>query len=203
MASGIEIAGLLLAVLPIFISAAEHYKDGIGFVKRAVKKEMFAEQYRDELIQQRTLLSLYIKGIVGKTSLSPKTQLILVDDLTGEAWRRSDVVKQLKTELGDAYQPFLDTVSRVCKALARQIKDISGGTLEEDEVVRTQYLSLRAMLTIWYRFSTFKPSAWKRHSSRQRKRRQSCSIASNSVGKDLNEPRYWLNFKPVTLSLIS
>ncbi|EXJ63341.1 uncharacterized protein A1O5_11662 [Cladophialophora psammophila CBS 110553] len=111
----IEIAGLVLGALPLFISAAEHYRDSFALVKRALKKKQFPQQYKDELALQRTLLCLYIKAVVGKTSLLLATQAELVDDFQGDAWRRPEVVKELSNELGKASQPFITLLTSILR----------------------------------------------------------------------------------------
>jgi hypothetical protein len=137
--SGIEIVGLVLGALPLFISAAEHYRDSVDFVKRALKKKQFLKQYKDELDIQRTLLCLYIKGAVGRTTLPPKTQAQLIDELDGDAWQRPEVIKELSNELGDAYQPFVALLIKICATLAKQIR-CEGPTKRpstDDELVST------------------------------------------------------------------
>ena len=119
--SGIEVLGLLLGAVPLFISAAENYRDGLQFIKRAIHRKQFVKQYKDELEIQRTLLCLYIKAVVGKTDLSPDLQAELVDRPEGNAWRKAAVVKALRNELRDAYEPFVTLLVMICTTLAKQI----------------------------------------------------------------------------------
>jgi hypothetical protein len=155
--SGIEIAGLILGVLPLFISAAEHYKEGIGFVKKAIKKELFVNQYKDELTQQRTLLSLYIKAVVGRTSLSPQLQSQLVDNPENDAWRKPEVVKEITAELGSAHQRFLDILARIGQALAKQIKTYQASAIgNEEEVVRFRCALSSTQIDTLYSFDNYR-----------------------------------------------
>lgn len=133
--SGIEIAGLFLAVIPFFISAAEHYSKAGNFVKKAIKKEQFAARYKDELNQQKALLILYLKGVVGRTGLSAQIQHTLVSDPTSQTWKEPNVTKEIAGELADAYQPFLQTVTKMCEALASLIKDDSGNIPSNADIV--------------------------------------------------------------------
>jgi hypothetical protein len=137
MVSGIEILGVVLGALPLFISAAEHYRDGLGFVRRARRKHKFITQYRDELLEQRTLLGLYIKAVVGSTDLPARTQAELIDKPDGEAWRMSDVVKELSKALGDAYQRFLVLMNEICTTLAKQLRsdEVADPAETDDEIV--------------------------------------------------------------------
>lgn len=135
--SGIEIIGIVLAALPLFISAAEHYREGLGFVKRAVKKQSFITQYRDELVEQRTLLGLYIKAVVGRTNVSAEIQADLVERPGSDVWRKAEVVEDLSKELGDAYQLFVSLLMKICATLAKQIKttEIAESPITDDELL--------------------------------------------------------------------
>ena len=137
--SGIEVVGLLLAVLPIIISAAEHVKGGTFSSKRGLKDSLFAEGCKVKLTQQKTLLRLYIQAVVGKTSLSPSTQAALVDDATSDVWSRPEVVQAISQELGEAYGLFKELLRRSCAALAKHIADSTPQKLSEDEIVCMKY----------------------------------------------------------------
>ena len=134
--SGFEVVGLLLAVIPLFIAAAEH-SQGSTKSKRVIKDGAFANSYKVKLTQQQTLLSLYIKSVVGRTSLSSRTQAELVDDPNDEAWERPEVIKAISLELGDAHEPFVELLKRVSSALARSMKAEEQGKVSEAGIVRS------------------------------------------------------------------
>lgn len=139
--SGIEIIGVVLGALPLFLSAAEHYKSGLDFARRAIKKHQFVAVYQDELAVQQTLLNLYIKAVIGRTRLSPAVQSELLDSLAHDVWRRPEVVTELTRELGDAYQSFISILTRICNTLARQIRseDKSPAASANDELVCSMF----------------------------------------------------------------
>lgn len=135
--SGIEIAGLVMGALPLFIAAAEAYRDGLNFAERALRKRAFIAQYRTELVEQKALLGLYIKAVVGRTSLLPATQAALVETINGPAWAQPEVVQGLRKELEDAYSPFIGALAKICTTLARQMREIEAdrdGMTEQDLV---------------------------------------------------------------------
>ena len=112
--SGIEIAGLILAVIPIFVAAAEHLQ-----AKKGSKTASRARSFKGKLNYQKTLLDLYLKGLVGRTSLSPRVKCDLIDEPTGELWKDPDIVKALSQELGDdVYESLIDLLNRICTAFA-------------------------------------------------------------------------------------
>lgn len=102
-----------------------------------MKKHAFITQYRDELVEQRALLGLYIKAVVGRTDLPAETQADLVERPDGDAWRKAEVVKELSKELGDAYQPFISLLTKICATLAKQIKsaEIAESAPTDDELL--------------------------------------------------------------------
>ena len=120
--SGIEVAGLVLAALPLFISAAEHYSDGLEKGRIFFNKRQFAEQYQSEVLLQQTLLSCYLKALVARTALKPAQQLRLIDSPLADDWRKPVVVVELQKELGIGYQPFVGLVERICRTFAAQIR---------------------------------------------------------------------------------
>ena len=113
---------LFLLALPLFLAAADSYKKSLDFAHRALKKHEFVDQYQDELQLQRTLLNLYIKAVVGRSALNPTLQAELVDKPAQDAWQKDEVVQKLTKELGEAYQPFVGLLSRICTTLAKQIR---------------------------------------------------------------------------------
>ena len=185
--SGIEIAGLVLAVLPIFIAAAEHIKADASF-RRGLKDGLFADSCKVKLTQQRTLLNLYIKSVVGRTSLSPNTQAVLVDDPTSDAWDRPEVTKAIAQELGAAYHLFMELLRRVCAALAKHIEASTAGKLTEDEVVcyATAPFHGRGIDSRYSRSIDSRSSHWTLNKQQAlRRRRQRCGTGSSSIGSHL------------------
>ncbi|KAK5454988.1 hypothetical protein LTS15_005708 [Exophiala xenobiotica] len=136
--SGVEIVGLVLGVLPILIEAAKHVHER-SKGKRASKESNFACGFRNRLVTQQALLSLYIKGVVGRTSLPPATQRELVSHPACQTWRKKEVVQALKSQLGEAYSLFEEILSRLCKTLAKHVETTeSRGKLPEDQIVGPQ-----------------------------------------------------------------
>ena len=139
--SGIEVAGIVLAVLPLFISAAQNYKEGLNAGKRALKMNIFLEQYTRELTAQSALLVCYLKEMIGRTSLQADIQKDLVKDPIGDWWTDPEVVEVISEALGDAYQPFMDTLHTICKVLISQIQEDLGRYFVKTDQVRMKFSS--------------------------------------------------------------
>ena len=132
--SGIEVAGLVLAVIPLFISAAEHYRERLDAGRRCWNKDRILRQYRVELEFQRVYLVLNLKALLVDIDLdfAVKEALIGASDrdpessksipALNEVWEQSYVQKKLVERLGEAYDSFVSVLQRVSQALLVQIK---------------------------------------------------------------------------------
>lgn len=130
---GIEVAGLVLAVIPLFISAAEHYRQGLDAGKRCWNKDRILRQYRVELEFQRVYLVLNLKALLIDVDLdfSEKEALIGATDADteslrsvpalNEVWEQAHVKAKIIQQLGEAHDSFVSLLQRVSQALLRQI----------------------------------------------------------------------------------
>lgn len=120
--SGIEVVGLVLAALPLFISAAEHYRDGLGSIHKFFRKERILELYIDELNLQDSYLRLHLQSLLGNTELPAETQEKLGIDPAGPEWQSAVVKRELEENLGLAYESFVRILETITKVLVGQIK---------------------------------------------------------------------------------
>ncbi|KAI2830146.1 hypothetical protein CBS76997_3616 [Aspergillus niger] len=121
MATGIEAASLVLALLPLLVNQIDNYIQGFQrmtcFKPKNYWREM--ESYRSILETERAILL--------------NTLLIAVDGVTqyefgdwtrdpGSAfWTSQDVRQKLRQELGSSYEPFTSTIN----VLSGQLKNLS------------------------------------------------------------------------------
>lgn len=132
--SGIEVAGIILAVIPLFISAAEHYRAGLDTGKRCWNKDRILLQYREELEFQRTYLILNLKAMLVDVDLEivEKEALIGVTDTDIESsrpvpalndvWEQPHVKKKLISRLGEAHDSFVSLLQSSSQALLLQVE---------------------------------------------------------------------------------
>jgi hypothetical protein len=110
--SGIEIAGLVLAAIPLLISAIEHYNDGLDPLKAFIQwKGKLAQVLRD-LWHQHTFyymtLRLLLEGITTDEELDQ-----MMTDPRCDLWKSGKICANLRTKLGIAYLPYLSTIEDV------------------------------------------------------------------------------------------
>jgi len=116
--SGIEIAGLVLAVIPLFISAIEHYEDGLKPLRA------FA-YYREELAQYRMKLTteygLYYNALEELlVDVVPEDQLHdMIAQGYGSHWKNAALEGKLKTRLGSVYNTYFLVMQQMQHVMAR------------------------------------------------------------------------------------
>jgi hypothetical protein len=111
--SGIEVVGLLLGVIPLVISAMEHYKEGIDVLADI-------RNYRSTLKSLKTKLSIQeelYRGTLQRLLLSELSQpevhaLFPEPGATGSSalWGTKDIENKLRRRLGNKYDIFMDVV---------------------------------------------------------------------------------------------
>lgn len=116
--SGIEIAGLVLAVIPLFISAIEHYEDGLRPLRA------FA-YYREELAQHRMKLTTEY-GLYHNALEELLVDVVPQDELRdmiaqgfGPHWRNAALEGKLKTRLGAVYNTYFLVMKQMQHVMAR------------------------------------------------------------------------------------
>ncbi|THZ99657.1 hypothetical protein D6C82_05022 [Aureobasidium pullulans] len=103
--SGLEVAGLVLAVIPLFISAFEHYEAGLRPFQRFFNYEQEASRYKIILLTQYAVFSQTLDYLL--TELTDQDEL---DDMVtrgyGDLWKDSQLNTKLQRQLGTAYESF-------------------------------------------------------------------------------------------------
>ncbi|KAF6839587.1 hypothetical protein CPLU01_01724 [Colletotrichum plurivorum] len=104
-----EIAGLVLGVVPLVISALEHYEE---FVEPAIaffKWKGQLSQVTRRLLMEHTAyvqnLQLLLKRAVGSNDLAE-----MIEDTKHRLWSSKGLVEALEDDLGQAYRPSMSTI---------------------------------------------------------------------------------------------
>ncbi|OJD30643.1 uncharacterized protein BKCO1_5800013 [Diplodia corticola] len=123
---GFEFAGLILAIVPIVIAAADHQRRVYGAFTTAlrsrVKDEKLASQYQ-HLHNEVALLNLTIRDFIvdlPALSTSDKEQLLKLDQ---QLWKEDRVKLALSQKLGNSDAAFVDALKTVLKCLDDVLSD--------------------------------------------------------------------------------
>lgn len=118
--SGIELAGLVLAVIPLFISAIEHYEDGLRPV-RVLKLVV----YREELARNRTKLTVEY-GLYNSALEELLVDVVPQDELRdmiaqgyGSRWKNRALEDKLRKRLGSVYNTYFLVMQQMQDVMAR------------------------------------------------------------------------------------
>lgn len=141
MASGIEIVGLALAILPLLMSAANYYREGLDSLQTLRTKTgddrilEFYEEVAFEIFLLRNSIKQLVKDLPG---FSPEYKRQLVRAVDPRSWSDEALSDALRVRLGDSnYQLFEGTLRRVLESLDALISD-SQLFLSSSEMVSLQ-----------------------------------------------------------------
>jgi hypothetical protein len=122
--SGVEAAGFILAVIPLFISAAEHYNDGLNPIKRVFRTPLEMRKFYLALNDQKTYLRLSLIALFGKLPSLSQSQRQALNDRDGDLsslWEDEDLQEELEDALGHAYESYMANLDAIVFALEKLI----------------------------------------------------------------------------------
>jgi hypothetical protein len=118
--SGIEIAGLVLAVIPLFISALEHYEDGLRPV-RVLKLVVYRQElarYRAKLIVEYGLYDSALQELL--VDVVPQQELRdMIAQGYGPHWKSAALEDKLRKRLGRVYETYFLVMEQMQDVMAR------------------------------------------------------------------------------------
>ncbi|PPJ54646.1 hypothetical protein CBER1_07654 [Cercospora berteroae] len=114
--SGIEIAGLVLATIPLAISGLEHYADGVGTIRKLGHIREHFHYLRTDLEVEQVIFMNTLETLLSDT-LGPQICNHLLTQLGGSSWYDSDVDRRLREGLQRSYDVFFKSVQRIEEAL--------------------------------------------------------------------------------------
>lgn len=124
--SGVEIAGLVLSVIPIVAAAAEHQRRVFGaattIFSQRVRDERLASHYQ-HLHNEVALLNLTIRGLISdlpSLNADDKTKLLTLER---PLWEDDRVELALSQRLGTSNVAFVDTVQEILTTLDGILSD--------------------------------------------------------------------------------
>ncbi|KXH63909.1 hypothetical protein CSAL01_02185 [Colletotrichum salicis] len=111
-----EIAGLVLAAVPLVISALEHYEDTVEPAKAFFQWKGQLSQMIRKFYMEHTLFEMNLELLLRRT-VTNDDLLEMVADPQDELWKSKELVADLKRDLGKAYNPSMDTVTEMASIM--------------------------------------------------------------------------------------
>ncbi|KAF4621929.1 hypothetical protein G7Y89_g14415 [Cudoniella acicularis] len=119
--SGMEVVGLILGILPLMISAAEHYDDVIRPFKRYKNYSAEVKRFQDELLSEKVIYnteSLLLLASVTNYDVATK----MLEDRDHPSWKDSELENKLLKVLGASHEACKNVISLIDSDL-NQIKE--------------------------------------------------------------------------------
>jgi hypothetical protein len=130
MLTGVETAGIVLAVLPLIISALEHYKQGLRPILLVLRWRRHLNQL-NKLIRRLTAQHVHYKqdliALLKAAVPNEKIERLLVLDDFKDLLEQEDVGLKLQLYLDFAYDAFQDTVKeyrRILEEISKNLKHL-------------------------------------------------------------------------------
>ena len=127
MLTGVEIAGLLLAVLPLFIAAAKPYRDGLETMSTALSSKAMDEKLEDfykDLNYEVTLLRFTLESLVQSLPVITKEEKDrLINRFDVRLLDEEVLTRAFNERLGRAYDTFESYLKQILLLLEKAVDD--------------------------------------------------------------------------------
>ncbi|KFY74189.1 hypothetical protein V499_05775 [Pseudogymnoascus sp. VKM F-103] len=138
--SGVEVAGIILAVLPLFISALENYENGLDPVRAFFEFDSEWPNQIRKLRDQHINYNLTMKGLLLSVADGEDVDE-MISDPGGACWKNIGMQIRLEERLDEAYQAYLDAIKHIEEIMKTIAKD-----LKIDHGDRTTRADLQSLL---------------------------------------------------------
>jgi hypothetical protein len=112
MASGVEIAGLALAVFPVVVETVSLYLKAAESVKRLWRYARVLRQLHRRINLEHVKLANSCEQLLYEI-VETRDLLDLISHPGGPAWREAELRSKLQEHLGRSYESFFDTMLEI------------------------------------------------------------------------------------------
>lgn len=112
MASGVEIAGLVLGALPVLLAGLRFYAEGIAVgtrmwkYKEGVKR--LSMELQTEIILYENSINILLVGVVSQVDMP-----MFLTSPGGALWKEKSFQQNLERRLGTSYVVYLEVISQL------------------------------------------------------------------------------------------
>lgn len=111
MASGVELAGIVLAVLPIVAKGVKEYGDGLALIHEYWRYRGIYKEFQHQIDLQTLLLRQQLEYLLGQIAQSSAQLQELIDRPDSPEWSNQDLENRLRQLLPQgAYESYICTV---------------------------------------------------------------------------------------------
>lgn len=110
MITGVETAGLVLAIFPLLVSALEHYQEGFEVLSGWWKFRTEFLGFMHVMSRQAILFDENLEELLSPIITSDAEMSALVRHPTGPSWRRAELEEKLRDRLPKSYGSYRNTI---------------------------------------------------------------------------------------------
>lgn len=125
MVNGVELAGLIMAAIPLVIKGLEHYADGVRTIKKWWRYRRELKSLAQSLIVEKTLFCGSCERLLNELAIDDDLFVELVENPGGPSWRGEQLDLKLRQHLGSKYslyQAFIEDMASAVKELTRRLE---------------------------------------------------------------------------------
>ena len=115
--SGIEVAGIALAVFPILVNGMTHFVDGVQTIKYWRRYRVRIQDYADIIETQRVYYQDTLEELLTGIVQSEGEIRELMELPTGAIWKKAEYDEKLRQRLGHSHAVYLKMADRMVNAL--------------------------------------------------------------------------------------
>ncbi|OQD62185.1 hypothetical protein PENPOL_c013G08919 [Penicillium polonicum] len=119
MASGIEVAGLALALIPLLVNQIDGYARGIEKIRLLKNYHRELLTYHTGLNTQYAILQCTLEDVLENFGDDEETVAMLIENPQDAGWKDPSLQKALLRKLGRNYRPFLGNMNSLSELLER------------------------------------------------------------------------------------
>ena len=126
--SGIEVAGIALAVFPIILSGISHFVEGIETIKRWQRYRVRLLSYADVIEAQKVYYLDTLEGLLIDIVDSEDDMTRLMAEPGGVFWQKAVYTQRLKDRLDRSHSVFFRVIKDILQNLSGMCRKLGVGT---------------------------------------------------------------------------
>lgn len=106
MATGFEVVGVMLAIVPLIISALEHYEQGVSTIEKFIRYKREIKSIIEALATENVIFKNSCEQLLNDF-LSPLEISEMLQNPMGDTWSKPHINVQLRARLDRSYSIYM------------------------------------------------------------------------------------------------
>ena len=154
--SGIEVAGIALAVFPIILDGISHFVEGIETVRRWRHYRIRLLSYADVIETQKVYYLDTLEGLLIDLVDSEDDMAHLMAEPGGMFWQKTEYARKLKQRLHRSYHVFIKAMKDMLQNLSAMCRKLGIGTAGEVRLICCSRVHVAPAFESWRLYHSVK-----------------------------------------------